>query len=121
MVYTKYRVLKGEKVEFVGNAKQIKEKYGLSPTASLTYYAFTGHRLRGIYRVQFDEQDNHLVWQTRNLDLYGNTVDNGNIEENLAELRELGYDCEARKFVMTDGKRRKTKGYVLTLKGKRDV
>lgn len=119
MVHTKFRVLKDGEIEFVGNAKEIKEKYGMRPTASITYYAFTGCRIWGEYEVQFDEQDNHLIWQTRNLDMYGNTVNYGKIEENLAELEELGYICEAKPFYMTDGKRRKTKHYVLKLKGKK--
>lgn len=117
MVEQRFKVIdiNTDELLFTGTNREIQKKYGIPKGTHVGLYALKGHVLYNKYRFALVGEDNHLVWQTRHLERDKNTPCHGNPDENIAELKELGYICEKKEYVYKEG-RRKKKRYSLYLK-----
>lgn len=110
----KFRVKDGFDVIMEGTSKEIQRHFNLAKSNHLGIYARKGMLIQGKYTVEYLlDDDDHLKWQVRHLIQDGNTVCHGKPEKNLAELRELGFECEAVPYTNVSLKGRKKKDWII--------
>lgn len=109
MVEQRFKVIdiNTDELLFTGTNREIQKKYGIPKGTHVGLYALKGHVLYNKYRFALVGEDNHLVWQTRHLERDKNTPCHGNPDENIAELRELGYICEKKRVCLQRGQTKK--------------